>query len=72
MTSGAENRLTWKELIDHIADVPHTFPSRVILRYPQPRCTNSKLVHRLRMFFEHYLLAQAGDFALRAVGRKPW
>ncbi|CAN7998460.1 unnamed protein product [Ixodes hexagonus] len=71
MTSGADNPLTWQEFMSHVCDIPYTYPSRIILRYPQPRCTHSKLLHRLRMFFQHYLPAQAADVALRAVGRKP-
>lgn len=72
MTSGADNPLTWQEFMSHVLDIPYTYPSKIILRYPRPRCTNSKLLHRLRMFFQHYIPAQACDVALKAFGRKPW
>ncbi|KAM7293388.1 fatty acyl-CoA reductase 1 [Ixodes scapularis] len=71
MTSGADNPLTWQEFMTHTWEIPYNYPSSIILRYPQPRCTHSKLLHRLRMFFQHYLPAQTFDVALRAVGRKP-
>ncbi|CAN8002803.1 unnamed protein product [Ixodes pacificus] len=71
VTSGADNPLTWQEFMTYTWEIPYNYPSNIILRYPQPRCTHSKLLHRLRMFFQHYLPAQTFDVALRAVGRKP-
>ncbi|XP_077518786.1 putative fatty acyl-CoA reductase CG5065 isoform X1 [Amblyomma americanum] len=71
MSSGADNPLTWQYFMDCVQKMPYKIPSKLTFRYPQPRHTNSKLLHKVRMFFQHYLVAQAGDVALWAVGKKP-
>lgn len=71
MSSGADNPLTWHYFLECVQKMPYKIPSKVTFRYPQPRHTNSKTLHRIRMFFQHYLIAQAGDVALWVVGKKP-
>lgn len=71
VSSGADNPLTWLYMFKCVGKMPYKIPSTLTFRYPHLRYTSSKILHKARMFFQHYLVAQAGDMALWAVGKKP-
>ncbi|XP_064480327.1 putative fatty acyl-CoA reductase CG5065 [Ornithodoros turicata] len=70
-TSGMLQRQTWGEVTatTHEMIIRHPLPH--VMRYPVVSFSGSPLVHDLRLFFLHYLPAQAFDMGLRLVGKKP-
>ncbi|XP_003745037.1 fatty acyl-CoA reductase 1 [Galendromus occidentalis] len=70
-TSGSQNPIKWRKFMEESVDFPHRFPSMSIVRYPQPRITTHKGLHKIRLFLQHYVPAQVVDAALRLARKKP-
>ena len=58
--------------MEQSVDFPHRYPTLAVVRYPQPRITSHKLLHKTRLFLQHYLPAQLIDVVMRCARRKPF
>lgn len=72
-TSGESNPITFGQIIEELSS-PNSghirYPSREIYRYPSINYTESQLLYKLFILFDHYLPAYLFDALMFVLGRK--